>query len=39
MCDQPRALDLLARKYKSDDSSLSKEELEQVLGRFKAIIF
>lgn len=39
MCDQPRALDLLARKYKSDGKCLSKEELEQVLGRLKPIIF
>lgn len=39
MCDQPKTLDLLARKYKSDGKCLSKEELEQVLGRFKAIIF
>lgn len=39
MCDQPKTLDLLARKYKSDGKCLSKEELEQVLGRLKAIIF
>lgn len=39
MCDQPKTLDLLARKYKFDGKCLSKEELEQVLGRFKVIIF
>lgn len=39
MCDQPKTLDLLARRYKSDGKCLSKEELEQVLGRLKPIIF
>lgn len=40
MCDQPRTLDLVEREYKFDnDCYLVKSELEQVLGRLKAVIF
>lgn len=39
ICDQPRTLDINARAYKYDGIKLTKEELEEVLGRLKAIIF
>ncbi len=40
MCDQPRTLDLVEREYKfANDCYLVKSELEQVLGRLKAVIF
>lgn len=40
MCDQPRTIDLIARRYKFDkDCYLVKSELEQVLGRLKPVIF
>jgi mRNA interferase MazF len=38
MCDQPRTVDLIERKYDFDnDCYLLKSELAKILGRFKAI--